>query len=137
MRTNVDIPAKQLTALRTLAALVDAAVAALSLALGARVLTRDAGFCALPGGIPGEVRAGACRHVLGAPRVRTASAARTTAQPRKIQLQSRRDALKLFDREAHALLGVSRQAALRMLDRGQLAGTFAEAQLRLLRLLAT
>ncbi len=69
-------------------------------------------------------------------RVRPASAARTVAPARKIQLQSRRDALKLFDREAHALLGVSRQAALRMLDRGQLAGTFAEAQLRLLRLLA-
>lgn len=70
-------------------------------------------------------------------RVRPASAARTTAQARKIHLQSRRDALKLFDREAHALLGVSRQVALRMLDRGQLTGTFAEAQLRLLRLLAT
>lgn len=69
-------------------------------------------------------------------RVRPASAAHTTAQARKIQLPSRRDALKLFDREAHALLGVSRQAAFRMLDRGQLAGTFAEAQLRLLRLLA-
>lgn len=70
-------------------------------------------------------------------RVRPASASRTTARARTIRLQSRREALKLFDREAHTLLGVSRQTALRMLDRGQLAGTFAEAQLRLLRLLAT
>jgi hypothetical protein len=71
-------------------------------------------------------------------RVRAPSASRKAVQPRNIKLHSRRETLELVDRQSRALLGVTRAKAFRMLDRGELSGTVAEAQLELLRsLLAT
>jgi hypothetical protein len=46
-----------------------------------------------------------------------------------------RQAQELAEREARCLLDVSREEAFAMLDRGELEGTAAEAELRMLRFL--
>jgi hypothetical protein len=56
-----------------------------------------------------------------------------TAQTNGVVYMTRPEAQQYVDRQAQRLLGVSSAHAFGMLDRGELRGTMAEAQLSLLR----
>jgi hypothetical protein len=47
-----------------------------------------------------------------------------------VEVLTRQQAERLFEKRARALLGVSRQEAVSMVERGELRGTAAEDQIR-------
>jgi len=69
------------------------------------------------------------------PQLATAAVRHSSGSETTVTLRTRAEAQSFADRIARALVGVPSREAFTLLDRGELAGTVAESELKMLRAL--